>query len=440
MATIEGSWYRSGRLRRGSVAAAFVLAQLVAVAAAYRAGRPTLYALFLVFSTAATAYAVEHDGGTLLALVRFLVVQAVALGVAVLAERGVALATTGRFEVGFQLWALLLVGFAVPGLLYVLRRAGNWSAGAVGVVGVVLLSATAAFVVGGGFAIFLPLWGVLYVVLGAVAVAYTLRGSLFTVATATLGSVLMVALGLPLALFVARQAPSVVVEKALDPNVHRMLYLGIYGPLLAALLSLVCGIPLAHLLGRGFTGQALVESLVDLPLVVPHSVAGIIILFGFGRGGAFPGVPVLGTVVGMVLAMTFVSAPYAVNATREAFEAIDDRLAYASRIHGANRWQTFRRVTAPLAVRGIVTGGVLAWARAVSEFGAVAVVAYTVDFFYPLAGESVRAQHAPVFVYNTYLQGGLTESGAVAFLLLGVSALIFLVVRWLTGDTGGVLG
>jgi molybdate/tungstate transport system permease protein len=129
-----------------------------------------------------------------------------------------------------------------------------------------------------------------------------------------------------------------------------------------------------------------------------------------------------------------------VDVTREAFEAIDDRLEYASRIHGANRWQTFRRVTAPLAVRGVITGGVLAWARAVSEFGAVAVVAYTVDFFYPVAGEAVRAQHAPVFVYNTYLQGGLTESGAVAFLLLGVSALIFLVVRWLTGDTGGVLG
>ncbi|TKX51966.1 sulfate ABC transporter permease, partial [Halorubrum sp. SS7] len=75
--------------------------------------------------------------------------------------------------------------------------------------------------------------------------------------------------------------------------------------------------------------------------------------------------------------------------------------------------------------------GVLAWARAVSEFGAVAVVAYSVEFFYPFAGEKVTAQHAPVFVYNTYLQGGLEESGAVAFLLLAVSAAIFLLVRYL---------
>jgi molybdate/tungstate transport system permease protein len=90
----------------------------------------------------------------------------------------------------------------------------------------------------------------------------------------------------------------------------------------------------------------------------------------------------------------------------------------------------------------MITGGVLAWARAVSEFGAVAVVAYSVRFFYPPAGKAVTAQHAPVFVYNTYLQGGLGESGAVAFLLLAVSAVIFLVVRYLTDDgsvTGGVV-
>jgi molybdate/tungstate transport system permease protein len=287
-----------------------------------------------------------------------------------------------------------------------------------------------------------PTWYAFFMIGSTAVTAYAVHGDSFVVAAATMGSILMIALGLPLFLFVARQQPSIVVEKALNPDVHRMLYLGIYGPLLAAIISLLFGVPLAHLFSEGFAGQQLVESLVDLPLVVPHSVAGIIILFGFGKGGAFPNVSVLGSMFGMVLAMTFVSAPYAVNATREAFESIDDRLEYASRIHGANRWATFRRVTAPLAVRGMVTGGVLAWARAVSEFGAVAVVAYSVSFFYPPAGGEVTAQHAPVFVYGTYLQGGLAQSGAVAFILLGVSALIFLVIRYLTSDsstTGGVV-
>jgi molybdate/tungstate transport system permease protein len=299
---------------------------------------------------------------------------------------------------------------------------------------VVAFVAVQALAFAAAYSVGQPTWYAYFIVGSTAVTAYALDGTPFTVATATAGSLLTVALGLPLFMFVARQTPALVIEKALDPDVHRVLYLGVYGPLLAALLSLLFGVPLAHLLAKGFSGQPLVESLVDLPLVVPHSVAGIIILFGFGKGGAFPQFSVLGTMVGMVLAMAFVSAPYAVNASREAFEAIDDRLEYASRIHGADEWETFRRVTGPLAVRGMITGGVLAWARAVSEFGAVAVVAYSVEFFYPLAGGKVTAQHAPVFVYNTYLQGGLEESGAVAFLLLAVSAAIFLLVRYLTDD------
>lgn len=273
-----------------------------------------------------------------------------------------------------------------------------------------------------------------FLVLSAAGLGVASQEGPFGVAMATLGSVLLVALGLPLFLFLARQSPALVAEKAMDPTVHKVLYLGVYAPFLAAAASLVFGVPLAYHLARGFTGQSIIESLVDLPLVVPHSVAGIIILFGFGQGGAFPSLSILGTLPGMVLALAFVSAPYAVNATREAFESVDDRLEYAARIHGASPWETFRRVTGPLAIRGMITGGVLAWARSVSEFGAVAVVAYSVEFFYPVQGERVVAQHAPVFVYNTYLQGGLDESGAVAALLLGVSAGIFLLVRWLTND------
>ncbi|MFB6109451.1 MAG: ABC transporter permease, partial [Halodesulfurarchaeum sp.] len=215
--------------------------------------------------------------------------------------------------------------------------------------------------------------------------------------------------------------------------------LTIYAPLLAATFALLTGVPLAYLLSRGFPGSAFVQSLVDLPLVVPHSVAGIIILFGFGNGGAFPSLSILGTVVGAVLAMTFVSAPFAVNSAREAFETLDRRIEYAARIHGASSLSAFRRVSLPLAARGILTGGVLAWARSVSEFGAVAVVAYTVEFFYPVAGKKVFSQVAPVFIYKTYLTGSLAESGAVAFILLVVSIAIFAIIRSIAQDGGKVL-
>ena len=375
--------------RRGAVGwtpivAGFVAVQIAAFGALFAVGRPTLYAYVVVASALGTAFVAESGHPVGRAASRFLAAQALAI--------------LGAYLLGSIVG--LLPGATVSGLDHPIRFLG-------------------------------------YVALGTAGAVLLLDDGGFTVAAASLGSLLVVALGLPLVLFVARQSPGLVAEKALDPDVHRVLYLGIYGPLLAALLSLGLGVPLARLLARGFPGQPLVESLVDLPLVVPHSVAGIIVLFGFGRGGAFPQLSVLGTLAGMVLAMAFVSAPYAVNTSREAFEAIDDRLEYASRVHGADEWETFRRVTGPLAVRGMVTGGVLAWARSVSEFGAVAVVAYSVRFFYPPAGRSVTAQHAPVFVYNTYLQGGLAESGAVALLLLAVSAVLFLAVRYLTDEAGG---
>ncbi|NEU55511.1 ABC transporter permease [Halorussus sp. MSC15.2] len=283
---------------------------------------------------------------------------------------------------------------------------------------------------------------------GAIA-AYRNRGA-FGVLAATLGTTLLVALGLPLLMLVARQDPALVAEMAADPAVQRALYLSVYAPLLAAIASVALGVPLALVLARGFPGQQLVESLVDLPLVVPHSVAGLAILFGFGKGGAFGGVKftipvveftfeftVLQTMLGMVLAMTFVSAPFAVNAAREAFESVPTRVEWAARTLGANRFETFRRVSAPLAWRGVLTGGVLAWARAVSEFGAVAIVAYSVEFFYLPEGRSLSAQHAPVFIYNTYLSAGLDRSGAVATLLLALSAVVFLLVRTVAYDDGG---
>jgi molybdate/tungstate transport system permease protein len=279
----------------------------------------------------------------------------------------------------------------------------------------------------------------LFMVGSAAALAYGSEAGPAGTAAAALGSVLLVALTFPLVLFAANQNPALVVEKLADPAVHRMLLLSVYAPLLAALFALLTGVPLAYLLSRGFPGTALVQSLVDLPLVVPHSVAGIIVLFGFGPRGAFPQLSVLGTMTGAVLAMTFVSAPFAVNSAREAFESLDRRTEYAARVHGAGPLSTFARVSLPLAGRGILTGGVLAWARAVSEFGAVAVVAYTIEFVSPLTGETVISSHAPVFIFKSYLTSPLAESGAVAFILLGVSIVVFLTIRGVAQDGGRLL-
>jgi len=305
----------------------------------------------------------------------------------------------------------------------------------------IVLSVLTVHVVVFGLAVSLdrPTLYAVFVIVSGGAVAYGADGGVAGVAAATLGSVLLVVLLVPLALFAARQDPALVTAAAVDPTVHRMLYLSMYAPLLAALLALLTGVPLAYLLAAGFPGSTVVQSLVDLPLVVPHSVAGIIVLFGFGDGGAFPQLSILGTVVGAVLALTFVSAPFAVNGARQAFEALDPAVRGAARVHGSGPVGAFVRVTLPLSARGILTGGVLAWARAVSEFGAVAIVAYTLRFFYPPAGEVVQSSHAPVFIYQSYLSDSLAESGAVAFLLLLVSVALFVLIRTLAQERGRLL-
>ncbi|MFB6082002.1 MAG: ABC transporter permease [Halanaeroarchaeum sp.] len=279
-----------------------------------------------------------------------------------------------------------------------------------------------------------------FAVASSAVLAWGTGRGVFETLLAVFGTLLLLALGLPLLMIVARQDPALVAETALSPEVQRALYLSVYAPLLSALFVTVLGVPVAYLLARGFAGQQFVESLVDLPLVVPHSVAGLAVLFAFGRGAALPSLSVYGTLVGMVLAMSFVSAPFAVNAAREAFESVDRRVEQAARSLGASPYETFKRVHAPLAARGMLTGGLLAWARAVSEFGAVAMVAYNVEVFFPGTWSTVRTQHAPVYIYNTFLSEGLAESGAVAVLLLAVCALIFLAVRWLAYDTSGSHG
>ncbi|WP_254536223.1 ABC transporter permease [Halomarina litorea] len=414
MTTSQGTGHATpdladGLLGRGSVVLAVLVVQTLAFAAAYAVERPTLYALFALASAAAL---VATPAAGLRGFLACLVGATLAAGVGHLFGSS---------------WLVVAGPVALTAAVGPVVGTGEvWRGVAVATVATAVL-ALAAWLLG----------ALVLLVVGPVVLAGVVTGvdgEWAGVAASTLGTVLLVALSLPLALFVARQDFAVVVEKALDPAVHQMLYLSVYAPLLAALFTLAFGVPLAYLLARGFPGQSIVETLVDLPLVVPHSVAGLLILFGFGEGGVFPDLPILTAMPGMVLAMAFVSAPFSVNVAREAFETVDDRLEYAARVHGADSAETFRRVTGPLAARGVVTGGLLAWARSVSEFGAVAIVAYNVEFFYPPAGETVTGQHAPVFIYNTFTAGSLAESSAVGFILLAMSVVIFLSVRWVAYD------
>ena len=208
-----------------------------------------------------------------------------------------------------------------------------------------------------------------------------------------------------------------------DKDVLRSIWLSIYASGAAALISFVLGTPLAYLLARtNFRGKRLVESLIDLPIVIPHPVVGIAILSVAGRNHWLGqqlhalGVQVMGTVTGIITVLTFVAIPFYVNTAKDGFESVPVRLEKVSRSLGASLGGTFIRITFPLTWRSMLVGMIMSCARAVSEFGAVVIVAY-----HPMI--------APVMIYERFEGYGLRYSQPVAVWLILVCLLLFLVLR-----------
>ena len=202
---------------------------------------------------------------------------------------------------------------------------------------------------------------------------------------------------------------------------------------LVLVLTLVFGAPLALLLARRrFPGVTLVDSLVDLPIVLPPAVAGLALLLTFGRRGLFgPALAAFGielpfTTAAVIVASFFVAAPFFVRAARSGFLAVPRELEEAARVEGATEWEVFRYVTAPVAASALFGGAVLAWARALGEFGA------TVMFAGQFQG---RTQTMPLAIYAA-LETDLDAALGLSILLLGISfALLVLFRRWLQLST-----
>ncbi|MDO8886888.1 ABC transporter permease [Candidatus Oleimmundimicrobium sp.] len=241
-----------------------------------------------------------------------------------------------------------------------------------------------------------------------------------------MGGLLILFILLPLARSILAQSPAILIEEAGDKSVQEAIFNSISLAAVTATIAALFGVPLAYILARArFFGKSLVESIVDLPLAIPHTVAGILLLFVFGRYGMvgalferFFSLRFVGTKLGIVVAMLFVSLPFMVNSAREGFESVDVRMEQVARTLGATPSEVFRRVSLPLAIRGVLTGWVLTWARAISEFGAVIILAY-----YPMT--------APVKVYDVYSQLDLKHSSAVSVLLLVFCLIGFVVFRLL---------
>lgn len=195
------------------------------------------------------------------------------------------------------------------------------------------------------------------------------------------------------------------------------------------IILLIVGTPAAYLLARGrFPGNRALNTMVDVPIVLPPSAAGIALLLAFGRFGllgeplsAF-GITLSFTTVAVVMAQVFVAAPFYVRQAATGFSRIETSVEEAALVDGADRPTVFFRVTVPLAFPSLVAGAITAWARALGEFGA------TIIFAGSFAGVT---QTIPLAIYATF-QSDLDAAVALSVLVLGFAFAVILTVRYLT--------
>lgn len=217
--------------------------------------------------------------------------------------------------------------------------------------------------------------------------------------------------------------PSVLLETLHDKQVLDAICLSLLSATLTTLIAFILGVPFAYLLARkNFKGKELIESIIDIPIVIPHTVAGICLLsaisprFYLGKLLEKLGIEFMGTLAGIVLAMTFVSMPLLINAAKEAFRWVPERLENVSRTLGASHTKTFFLVTFRLAWRDILSGMIMTWARAISEFGAVIILAY-----HPMI--------APTLIYERFTTYGMMYAVPVTTILIFFCLLIFIFIR-----------
>ncbi|MEI7643564.1 MAG: ABC transporter permease [Chloroflexales bacterium] len=231
---------------------------------------------------------------------------------------------------------------------------------------------------------------------------------------------------LPLLAMILRVNPSAFLANLTSPEVGQAIWLSIVTTACSTALGLGFGTPLAYLLARRrFRGRSLLDTLIELPMVLPPSVAGIALLIAFGRRGMIGawlndvGLSIAFTTVAVVFAQTFVAAPFYIKTAIAGFAGVERELEHAAMIDGATSAQVFVWITLPLAWHVLLGGLVMSWARALGEFGA------TIIFAGNFPG---RTQTMPLAIYLGF-ELDLDIALTLALILLGASFLVLWIVK-----------
>lgn len=241
-----------------------------------------------------------------------------------------------------------------------------------------------------------------------------------------LGGCILLFIVTPLAsLLIASSTPEILAA-AVEPEVQSSIILTLWTALCATGVCSIAAIPFAWIIARkDFWGKSIVSGLIDLPVVIPHSAAGIALIGFFspktpvGSAAEALGIRFIGGTPGVIAAMAFVSVPFVVNAARDGFAAVPVKLERAALSLGASPLRVFFTISLPLASRSILSGMILMWARGMSEFGSVAILAY-------------QPMVASVLIYERFGAYGLRYARPIAILLLAICLFFFTIVRFLS--------
>ena len=241
-----------------------------------------------------------------------------------------------------------------------------------------------------------------------------------------LSSLVLLFLIAPLAGLFIHTGSKELFETAGDKAVQESIMLTVWVSFAATLFFSIGAIPFAWLLARkNFPLKSVVQGIIDLPVVLPHTAAGIALLGliaregPLGKAASLIGLNLVNNPAGIALAMAFVSLPFLINSARDGFAAIPERLEKAALNLGASNSRVFFTISLPLAWRSIITGFVMMFARGMSEFGAVVIIAY-----HPMI--------APVLIYDRFSSFGLKYARPAAVLFIMVALIVFTILRLLS--------
>jgi molybdate transport system permease protein len=237
-------------------------------------------------------------------------------------------------------------------------------------------------------------------------------------------------LGIPVVTLVVRSVydGSLAIAVA-SPEVLTALWLSLGTTAISLVVNVALGFPLAIVLARhSFRGKSILEAIVDLPIVLPPSVAGLALLLVFGRRGLlsapfdFFGIIVPFTTIAVIVAQVFVSAPFFIRSARTGLSGVDRDLEDAARVDGASERHLFRTITIPLAGTALAAGLVMSWARSLGEFGATIMFAGNVEG---------KTQTLPLVVYSEFTGGDLDSAVAASAILVLAAFGVLIAVRFL---------